>query len=105
MGRGDRPCNRPAPVDRNLAIGACTYSMRVMLNRLALAFALFLPMPTMAAPMLLRPAQVFDGVDPAPHSGWQVLVDGEKIVAVGRRWRCPMAPNNRPAGRHADAPG
>ncbi len=57
--------------------------MRVMLNRLALAFALFLPMPAMAAPMLLRPAQVFDGVDPAPHSGWQVLVDGEKIVAVG----------------------
>ncbi|HEV8407246.1 MAG TPA: amidohydrolase family protein [Sphingomicrobium sp.] len=36
-----------------------------------------------AAPTLLRPAQVFDGVDPHPHAGWAVLVDGDKIAAVG----------------------
>lgn len=35
------------------------------------------------APILLRPAQVFDGVDPRPHPGWQVLVRDGKIVAAG----------------------
>jgi imidazolonepropionase-like amidohydrolase len=33
--------------------------------------------------IVLRPAQVFDGVDPHPHSGWQVVVEGDKIVAAG----------------------
>jgi len=33
--------------------------------------------------ILLRPAQVFDGVDPSPHRGWQVLVTGDRIAAVG----------------------
>lgn len=36
-----------------------------------------------AAPILLRPAAVFNGIDESAHTGWQVLVDGEKIVAVG----------------------
>lgn len=62
-------------------------SMRVMLNALARAALAALialsPLPAIAAPILLRPAQVFDGVDPVAHSGWQVLVDGERIVAVG----------------------
>jgi len=61
--------------------------MRVMLNALARAALAALialsPLPAIAAPILLRPAQVFDGVDPVAHSGWQVLVDGERIVAVG----------------------
>lgn len=35
------------------------------------------------AAILLRPARVFDGVDPRPHQGWSVLVRGEKIEAVG----------------------
>ena len=39
--------------------------------------------PASAASILLRPAQVFDGVDPHPHPGWSVLVDGNKITAVG----------------------
>src|SRR5206468_2715756 len=38
---------------------------------------------------LLRPAQVFDGVDPRPHPGWSVLVEGDKIAAVGPN---PAAP-------------
>lgn len=48
---------------------------------LRLLLALILATPAAAAPMLLRPARVFDGE--AMHSGWQVLVDGEKIVAAG----------------------
>ena len=42
-----------------------------------------------AAPILLKPAQVFDGVDPHPHSGWQVLVEGDKIAAVGPNLSAP----------------
>jgi len=34
-----------------------------------------------AEPILLRPARVFDGV--AIHEGWQVLVDGDRIVGSG----------------------
>jgi len=57
--------------------------MHAMLNRLLLVFVLLSPLPALAAPTLLRPAQVFDGVNPAPHPGWQVLVDGERIIAAG----------------------
>jgi len=39
--------------------------------------------PPEAAPLLLRPAAVFDGVDGKTHAGWQVLVRGDRIVAVG----------------------
>ena len=39
--------------------------------------------PALAQPTLLRPAQVFDGVNPAPHPGWSVLVEGDRIAAVG----------------------
>jgi imidazolonepropionase-like amidohydrolase len=34
-------------------------------------------------PLLLKPARVFDGVDPAAHEGWVVLVKGERIEAAG----------------------
>jgi imidazolonepropionase-like amidohydrolase len=55
--------------------------------------------PVAAEPILLRPAQVFDGVDPHAHAGWSVLVDGAKIMAVG-----PNLP--APAGaRVIDLPG
>ncbi len=36
-----------------------------------------------AAPIILRPARVFDGVDGKVHTGWQVLLRGDRIVAVG----------------------
>jgi imidazolonepropionase-like amidohydrolase len=32
---------------------------------------------------------VFDGVDPHPHPGWQVLVEGDKIAAVGPNLTAP----------------
>lgn len=38
---------------------------------------------------LLRPTAVFDGVDPIAHPGWQVLVTGERIVAVGPALEVP----------------
>ncbi len=39
--------------------------------------------PGEPAAILLRPAAVFDGVDGTAHPGWQVLVRGQRIVAVG----------------------
>ena len=42
---------------------------------------LLIATPAGAVPTLLKPAQTFDGS--AMHAGWQVLVDGEKIVAAG----------------------
>jgi imidazolonepropionase-like amidohydrolase len=71
-----------------------------LLARCALAalFALS-SYPALASPVLLRPAQVFDAVDPAPHPGWQVLVDGEVIVAVGPALATP------PETRVIDLPG
>ena len=42
-----------------------------------------------AEPILLKPAAVFDGVDPNPHSGWSVLVDGDHIAAVGPNVAAP----------------
>jgi imidazolonepropionase-like amidohydrolase len=62
-------------------------------------FALLLAAPAVAEPILLRPARVFDGVNPTPHEGWTVLVDGDRIAAAG--------PNlSAPAGaRTIDLPG
>lgn len=65
--------------------GRYSNAMRLLL---ALLLSLFLAAPVGAqddpgAPLLLRPARVFDGVDPRPHEGWQVLVRGERIEAVG----------------------
>ncbi|EGD57383.1 amidohydrolase [Novosphingobium nitrogenifigens DSM 19370] len=57
--------------------------MRRLLSAVAVPLALGMALPALATPILLRPAQVFDGTDPVPHRGWQVLVDGERIVAVG----------------------
>ncbi len=39
--------------------------------------------PPEPQPLLLRPAAVFDGVDGKTHADWQVLVRGDRIVAVG----------------------
>jgi imidazolonepropionase-like amidohydrolase len=39
--------------------------------------------------MLLRPARVFDGLDPRMHEGWQVLVRGDRIEEVGPNLTAP----------------
>ena len=55
--------------------------MRFLIPVAAALASLASPVP--AAAILLRPAQVFDGVDPRPHAGWAVLVEGDRIAAVG----------------------
>jgi imidazolonepropionase-like amidohydrolase len=60
--------------------------MRCLIRFLiALAFAA----PASADTLLLRPARVFDGVNPAPHEGWSVLVEGGRIAAVGSGLTAP----------------
>jgi len=54
--------------------------------------ALLAPAPAAAqepAAILLRPARVFDGVDPRPHEGWSVLVRGDRIEAAGPNLAAP----------------
>ncbi|HET9810646.1 MAG TPA: amidohydrolase family protein, partial [Sphingomicrobium sp.] len=43
--------------------------------------------------------QVFDGVNPAPHAGWSVLVDGDRIAAAGPDIAAP------PGAKVIDLPG
>jgi imidazolonepropionase-like amidohydrolase len=55
---------------------------------LAIMAAVVLTVPVAArasdpVSIVLKPAGVFDGVDGKVHTGWQVLVTGDKIVAVG----------------------
>ena len=38
---------------------------------------------------MLRPERVFDGVDPRPHTGWSVLVRGNRIEAAGPDVQAP----------------
>jgi imidazolonepropionase-like amidohydrolase len=57
---------------------------------LAMAAAIAsLAAPAAADTYLLRPARVFDGVNPQPHAGWSVLVEGDKIAAVGPNVTAP----------------
>jgi imidazolonepropionase-like amidohydrolase len=49
--------------------------------------------------ILLRPARVFDGVDPRAHEGWQVLVRGDRIAAAGPDLAVP------PGAKVIDLPG
>jgi imidazolonepropionase-like amidohydrolase len=50
---------------------------------------------------LLRPARVFDALSEQAHEGWTVLVEGDRIAAVG-----PAAQVGTPAGaRVVDLPG
>ena len=39
--------------------------------------------------VLLKPAGVFDGLDGKTHAGWQVLVQGDRIAAVGANLTAP----------------
>ena len=67
-----------------------------------LLLTLLIAGPAVAAepqPILLRPAQVFDGVDPAAHRDWEVLVQGDRIAAVGPHLTVPAG------ARVIDLPG
>jgi imidazolonepropionase-like amidohydrolase len=55
--------------------------------------------PALAETYLIRSARVFDGVNPQPHDSWEVLVDGDKISAVGPSLAAPAG------ARTLDLPG
>ena len=55
--------------------------------------AVSLAVPAVADTYLLRPARVFDGTNPQPHEGWAVLVEGDKIAAVGPNLTAPAGAN------------
>jgi imidazolonepropionase-like amidohydrolase len=71
-----------------------------MMRRLILLlFAFAIAVPAAAETLWLRPARVFDGIDPRPHEGWTVLVEGDRITAVGPNVTGP------PNARIIDLPG
>src|SRR3954471_8473953 len=51
--------------------------------------ALLAPVAALAEPLLLHPARVFDGVSSQPHENWSVLVEGDRIAAVGPKLTAP----------------
>src|SRR3954453_22821685 len=51
--------------------------------------ALLLASPALAETILLRPARLFDGVNPQPHEGWNVLINGDRIAAAGPNLAAP----------------
>lgn len=65
--------------------------MRRLLFCFLLMVASSVPRPAYAADavILLRPARVFDGVNPVPHEGWSVSVRGNKIEAAGANVTVP----------------
>lgn len=64
-----------------------------MILRLFTAFLALLPLPALAAPLLLVPDRVWDGE--AMHTGWQVLVEGDRIVAAGPKLAVPPGAERR----------
>src|SRR3954470_15135453 len=62
-----------------------------MLRLIPFLAALLVAAQAWADPLLLRPARVFDGINPAPHEGWSVLVEGDRIAAVGPNLTSPTA--------------
>jgi imidazolonepropionase-like amidohydrolase len=70
--------------------------MRRLLAWLLLAI---MAVPAQADTLLLKPARLFDGVDPRPHENWSVLVEGDRITAVGPNVAAPAG------ARVVDLPG
>jgi imidazolonepropionase-like amidohydrolase len=60
-----------------------------IVRRLLVLLLVIIAVPALAEPVLLRPASVFDGVDPRPHGGWSVLIDGDRITAAGPNLAAP----------------
>lgn len=51
--------------------------------------ALLLSTAATADTLLIHPARVFDGVNAAPHEAWSVLIEGDRISAVGPNITAP----------------
>ena len=54
-----------------------------MIRKLLLAALLVTAAPALADALVLKPARVFDGINPRPHEGWSVVVEGDRITAAG----------------------
>ena len=66
--------------------------MRWVALLLAMVLGPAAALPAAEAPkqaVLLKPARVFDGLDGKTHAGWQVLVEGDRIAAVGPNLSAP----------------
>jgi imidazolonepropionase-like amidohydrolase len=75
-----------------LTAAALAVTLRRMIRALPFALALLaglLPLGASAQALLLVPDRVFTARDGVSHPGWKVLVEGEKIVAVGPRVTAP----------------
>jgi len=74
-------------------------AMRFLIILMVLALVGPIDAAAQAPATLLRPARVFDGVDPRPHEGWAVLVRGDRIEAAGADVAAP------PDARVIELPG
>ncbi|MCH8614916.1 amidohydrolase family protein [Sphingomonas sp. SM33] len=54
-----------------------------MIGRLLALALVAATSPALAETLVLKPARVFDGVDPRPHENWSVLIEGDRIAAAG----------------------
>ena len=68
---------------------AAIAAFRPIWHSFTLLLAIVLAGPALADTLLLRPSRVFDGVNPQPHVGWSVLVEGDRIAAVGPNLAAP----------------
>src|SRR5580704_9238339 len=99
-GRGEEECERwrrlrdeplranllpSPPAGEGLGVrGTCRRFTGIAQGHLAVAVLMLLGSASLsasepAAPLFLKPARVFDGVNDEPHEGWIVLVRGERI--------------------------
>jgi len=90
LARASNPIRNHAPsLRRSVKIGTLAL----------LCCALFALEPAQAETLLLRPARVFDGVNPTPHEDWTVVVEGDRIAAAGPNLAAPAG------ARAIDLPG
>lgn len=64
-----------------------------MIRKLVFAALLCAAAPALADTFVIKPARVFDGVDPRPHTGWSVLVEADRITAAGPSATIPAKGN------------
>ena len=74
-------------------------SLRTFVKNVTFGAALVACAPALADTLLIRPARVFDGVNPQAHEGWSVLVEGDRITAAGSKVTAPAG------ARTIDLPG
>ena len=74
-------------------------SLRTFVKIVTFGAALVACAPALADTLLIRPARVFDGVNPQAHEGWSVLVEGDRITAAGPKVTAPAG------ARTIDLPG